>query len=625
MKLISVKILGDDFRSLSANKLYNFNYSFRDDRLSTKVFAGLNGSGKSNFLELFSEIFYYLEICQLSTVSKAEKSNKNFGFEIEYYLPKTEQIIKDLFSEDFREVVEEYIKSNLPLTKYSREEFEKQYYRDIDKLEQFEFEKTTNQLLKNDHIHVRITKLLDTEPEYCLIRQDEEKSTRLVKSRTSAILPTKVIAYTSGQNELLSNPYYKLKYHYFKEFSKQEVSKEINLAENHRLFFLDYSTNFSIFVANMLLGDKGKLSYLKKVLNVNYLQAFRITINMVDVYKKAIPVSDALIRNITKLKLCTTTWIEKKIGKEHLLILDYLVTSATKEAFEFHFTNAFNLFKVFYELEIMNLFLVGKDSRNLMLRVHKTYNFSDELPKPDPSRLVFRIEKIWINKTVDEKEKKTRNIYYKALSDGEHQFNEVIGIVLMMEQEGCLFLMDEPDTHFNPMWRAKLVKLLNFVAATKFEEREKYLLDKKGEMQLDENKEPLKEKYFFPTEVRNQEIIMTTHSPFVMSDSQTEDVYKFEKIENIVHYDNPKSIETYGASIGLLLKEIFNREISISDLANYDIEVLRTAFLKLTNKEDIIEKIEQTKAMLVDFGESIEKFDFYSFLWEIEKETRAKE
>lgn len=184
--------------------------------------------------------------------------------------------------------------------------------------------------------------------------------------------------------------------------------------------------------------------------------------------------------------------------------------------------------------------------------------------------------------------------------------------------------MDEPDTHFNPMWRAKLVKLLNFVAATKFEEREKYVLDKKGEIQLDESKEPIKEKYLFPTEVRNQEIIITTHSPFVISDSQTEDVYKFEKIENIVHYDNPKNIETYGASIGLLLKEIFNREISISDLANYDIEVLRNAFLKLTNKEDIIEKIEQTKAMLVDFGESIEKFDLYSFLREIEKETQAK-
>lgn len=301
-----------------------------------------------------------------------------------------------------------------------------------------------------------------------------------------------------------------------------------------------------------------------------------------------------------------------------------MVTDATKNAFEYHFTNAFNLFKAFYDLEILNLFLVKKDTRNLMLRVHKDYNFSDELPKPDPSRLIFRIEKIWVNKTIDSVTSRTKNVYYKALSDGEHQFNEVIGTILMMDEENCLFLMDEPDTHFNPMWRAKMIKLLNYVAATKFEEREKLKLDLNGKILLDMNKKPVKENYLFPVQVRNQEVIITTHSPFIISDSQTEDVYKFEKVDNQVHYDNPKSIETYGASIGLLLKEIFDREISISDLANYDIEILRSAFLKLATKREIHQKIEETKAKLLDFGESIEKFDLYSFLREMEREIESK-
>jgi len=39
MKIKSVKILGDNFRSLAANKLYEFNVSFRQDRLSTKMEA----------------------------------------------------------------------------------------------------------------------------------------------------------------------------------------------------------------------------------------------------------------------------------------------------------------------------------------------------------------------------------------------------------------------------------------------------------------------------------------------------------------------------------------------------------------------------------------------------------
>ena len=61
MKLISVKILGNDFRNLTAGNIYNFNTSFKDDRLSTKCFTGLNGSGKSNMLELLSEIFFFLD------------------------------------------------------------------------------------------------------------------------------------------------------------------------------------------------------------------------------------------------------------------------------------------------------------------------------------------------------------------------------------------------------------------------------------------------------------------------------------------------------------------------------------------------------------------------------------
>jgi restriction system-associated AAA family ATPase len=547
MKLISVKILGDDFRSLAANKLYKFNYSFRNDRLSTKVFAGLNGSGKSNFLELFSEIFYYLEIYHLPTVSKGEKKNKNFGFEIEYFLPMIEADREMLYGEP----------------------------------------------IEDSFLQVRIIKNLDEEPQFSIKKETEENYSKRVDKFTQLLLPTKVIAYTSGQNELLSNPYYKLKYHYFKEFSKQEAPREIELSENHRLFFLDYSTNFSIFVANMLLGDERKLNYLKKVLNVNNLQAFRITINMVDVYKKAIPISDALLQNINRLKLCTTTWIEKKIGKEHLLVLDYLVTSATKDAFEFHFTNAFNLFKVFYELEIMNLFLVGKDARNLMLRVHKTYNFSDELPKPDPSRLVFRIEKIWINKSVDEKENKTKNIYYKALSDGEHQFNEVIGTILMMEQEGCLFLIDEPDTHFNPKWRSKLINMFNYMAAISF--------DDKGNIER----------------VRKQEIIITTHSPFVISDSTSEDVYRFVKENQIVEFDNPK-IQMYGASISIILDEIFEKEETISDMARQELKDMLDNVTTLEELRKIVDRLN------TEFGDSVEKFDLFSKLKGIKEQIEKK-
>ena len=146
-----------------------------------------------------------------------------------------------------------------------------------------------------------------------------------------------------------------------------------------------------------------------------------------------------------------------------------------------------------------------------------------------------------------------------------------------MEHDGCLFLMDEPDTHFNPIWRSKMIEMLNYVTA--------YSFDSNGK----------------PEKVRNQEIIITTHSPFVIGDSQTEDVYKFEKQNGIVSFVNPK-IETYGASIGLLLQEIFDRKISISDLSNSDLDDLRKEIKKLDTDEAKKAKVDEIKIKLLGFG-----------------------
>lgn len=114
---------------------------------------------------------------------------------------------------------------------------------------------------------------------------------------------------------------------------------------------------------------------------------------------------------------------------------------------------------------------------------------------------------------------------------------------------------------------------------------------------------------------------------FVVNNSQKEDAYKFDKINGKATYLNPK-IQTYGASVGLLLQEIFDRKISISDLSHFNLSEWRQAFmLLLTSGEiqprinEIRHKINEVKNHLIEFGESVEKFDLFTFISQVEKDV----
>lgn len=478
-----------------------------------------------------------MEFCHLPSTSDEERSNINVGFEIEYFLP-----------------VNNYISS-----------FIKGEYKD------------------GDEILVRVKKALDEKPEYAYSSNNRPTFLRVDEpENTIAILPTKIVAYTSGQNELLSNVFYKLKYHYFNCYNENQTD-DVESLDKSRFIFLDQSANFSVFISNMLLSNEINLKQFKKVMAIQDLLSFRISINLQDYNSKAIYIQANIAVALEQLKDVQPLGLRNKLEKD-VLILDFKINQATKDAFKYYFKKASQLFKVFYELEYLNLHMVQKTMRKNLLNQHKSFNFSDEMPQTEPSDLVFRIEQVVIDKIIDQENNVTKPIYYKGLSDGEHQFNEVIGSVLMMSEPGCLFLMDEPDTHFNPKWRAKLIDLLNHISVTN------------------------KSMNGHINEVRNQEIILTTHSPFVISDSYRQDVYKFRKGE----YENPK-LETYGASIGFIMEQIFDRDYSISDFSNKELEDLKRSIKS-------IDDIDRVKSELVRFGESIEKFDAYSYLRAKEKE-----
>ena len=101
----------------------------------------------------------------------------------------------------------------------------------------------------------------------------------------------------------------------------------------------------------------------------------------------------------------------------------------------------------------------------------------------------------------------------------------------------------------------------------------------------------------------SQDILLTTHSPFILSDSNEKNIFKFIKVDGKIEYitNQDLGIPTYGTSVGLLLEHIFGQENSMGNLVLEELQ-------QTIEQVKTLEQIEQAKQKLLKFGESIEKF-----------------
>jgi len=222
----------------------------------------------------------------------------------------------------------------------------------------------------------------------------------------------------------------------------------------------------------------------------------------------------------------------------------------------------------------LNNHLVGGDTQKKVRNAGTKTNISTMLPRYEASKRVFDISDIAM-----EKEDVLGPVYYKQLSDGEHQFLHVIGAMILLDSDGVLFLLDEPETHLNPEWRSHFVNTLNECMKTKYKKRE-------------------------------QEVILTTHSPFIVSDCKREKVFVFEKKgkDNKVKLPKNPEDETYGTSIEMIYWKIFGKHQTISKMALSELEIIKEKILnnKIGRKEAI--------QSLLKFGNSMERMEIVELL-----------
>ncbi|WP_247177073.1 restriction system-associated AAA family ATPase [Escherichia coli] len=538
------------------------------DHFAPFVCAGPNGSGKSNLLEVLAAIFFQLEILRVRRSFLPEALQDEtldlspISFELDYLI----------------RVLPEYRSSNSP-------EWAKVHVR------------------KNSGESVRF--LWENQSDF-----GTDINEPFTSSHIDMLLPQYVLGYSSGENEILSLPFFKMRFVQFDEYYNA-LTQQLPYPGHPetRLAYLDNGFSQAILLCNLLFLDEDSLRPFREDVGIDSLQEFRIIVRRSvglrpeqltafaseDENQNQLPEDIVNSNPALQLHIDEQGLLHYRLNITHLLegdersslminalqrcatlsyvdevtdtlILDYRVNEATKQAFRENFDGSpLALFQAFQVLLALNLYVVS-DSLKSDLYSSTSHYVSETVPTLASDERIMRFKHFYFRKRGVEKP-----MLLKELSDGEHQLLHSLGLCVLFRDTNCLLLLDEPETHFNPNWRASFITRLR-----------QCLPDQQDV---------------------GQEMLITTHTPFLISDSKPDKVLVFSKDETtgVISISHP-DYNTLGASINKITMNTFGKRETIGGYAQTLLEDLRRRFeAGGEDRESLITEIHQ------QLGDSVEK------------------
>ncbi|OBU41637.1 hypothetical protein CTM76_16835 [Photobacterium phosphoreum] len=530
MRLNRLKLVGR-YKSIVGTEQQPFIYTFKSssEGYSPICLVGLNGSGKSNFIELIADIFGYAD--RYFNPQYECSTDLTYDFEIEYQITGGSVLRTVLLKCTDSELKMLYIEGERPLSYGTNE------------LESYQLD--------------QMVELLGIFNE--------------VQSDFHEMLPTNVIAYSSGNNQGLSSVFAKAQLSFYNVVRKQGVfhreyakrfdnliTREDGFDENQIIELRDYiessfKRNKSLFESPLEFNDEididVPLSSIKADLPigkftdhaVNQLFFVSLMVNQNDEFKR-------FLTDYTSISSLESFEIDLRLSDYRDLdfikdeVLRLLQLSCDGSKFNQETLNGvlkFEINQAFFE-KLESLYLErSMFLDNLMFisqMVAKRWSV-DEKRTLNTSHYVRNVPNIaggltpirFINTKVRLNNPNTVTLYDR-LSDGEHQLIQIIGSLILFGNQQSLFILDEPESHFNPEWRIEFVDIIN-----------KYV------------------------DLSKLELIISTHSPFVLSACKSERVLHFKKDqEGCVVINSIRGKETYGSSFDSLLSSVFGLEVLIS-------------------------------------------------------------
>lgn len=195
--------------------------------------------------------------------------------------------------------------------------------------------------------------------------------------------------------------------------------------------------------------------------------------------------------------------------------------------------------------------------------------------------------------TVKKRDEHGGKVSFTQLSEGELQMLTVLGLMRITREDHCLFLLDEPDTHLNPIWKLRY-----------FDDIEGVLVD----VHAGGFDSGAFDSSAFDTSAGQSQILITTHDPMMVGSLKREQVHILRRDGNRTVVDTPDEHPQGMGVTGLLKSELFGLSSTL------DIETERRLFRRnelfvkspRTPEEDV--ELSRLSAELADLGFSTADF-----------------
>jgi len=201
--------------------------------------------------------------------------------------------------------------------------------------------------------------------------------------------------------------------------------------------------------------------------------------------------------------------------------------------------------------------------------------------------------------TVKKRDEHGGKVSFTQLSEGELQILTVLGLMRITRADHCLFLLDEPDTHLNPLWKLRLFDEINEAMTNDVG------LGASGESQ----------------------VLLTTHDPILLGGLRREQVHVIRQLVSHTGIESP-TVHPQGMGVtGLLKSELFGLSSTLDIETERRLKRRNDLFVKSPRTADEDAELTWLSTELADLGFSNADFrdpDYALFVRKLAEHRRLR-